>query len=433
MGAAPQSWPIMKLTERVIESLTCPAGRRDRMAFDDKQAGLGVRVTASGGRTYLAQYTRGGIKRRIPLGSCAAISLAQAREATRAIMGDVAKGFDPAVERKQAAAQARHVEANEALTLDVLLEQWGILRLAHRRRSYAVEAVRALRRAFPKHLSLPAADLNRASVVRVLDGLAGDGKIAMAARTAAYGRSCYQWAVKRGALDVNPFANVPLSPVAKRDRVLSDSELATIWRTSGGSRAFDRIVQMLILTGQRRGEVAGMTWSEVDDDLSQWTIPAVRAKNGVAHVVPLSPQAQDLLRAARRPGGGRLVFPGMNGPFNGFGKAKAALDAECGLASWRLHDLRRTVATGLQKLAVRLEVTEAVLNHVSGSRAGIVGVYQRYDYAEEKRAALHAWGRRVAEILGGRAPPSPTKPAPSRSRSAADSKPAAPYRLGAKP
>ena len=423
----------MKLTERIIESLTCPAGRRDRMAFDDKQAGLGIRVTASGRRTYLAQYTRGGVKRRIPLGSCAAISLAQAREATRAIMGDVAKGLDPAVERKRAVAEARHVEANEALTLDVLLEQWGVLRLAHRRRSYAVEAVRALRRAFPKHLGLPAADLDRASVVRVLDGLAGDRKIAMAARTAAYGRSCYHWAVKRGALEVNPFANVPLSPVAKRDRVLSDSELATIWRTAEGAGAFDRIVQMLILTGQRRGEVAGLAWNELDDDLSHWTIPAARAKNGVAHVVPLSPQAQDLLRSARRPGGGRLVFPGMNGAFNGFGKAKAALDAKCELAPWRLHDLRRTVATGLQKLGVRLEVTEAVLNHVSGSRAGIVGVYQRYDYAEEKRAALTAWGLRLAEILDGRAAPKPAMPPPSRGRSPSEQKPTTPYRSGAKP
>lgn len=421
----------MKLTERTIDSLTCPAGRRDRMAFDDKQAGLGVRVTANGGKTYLAQYTRGGVKRRVPLGSCAAISLAQAREATRAIMGDVAKGLDPAVERKRAAAQARHAQANDALTLDVLLEQWGTLRLAHRRQSYALEAVRALRRAFPKHLGLPAADLDRANVVRALDGFARDGKIAMASRTAAYGRSCYQWAVKRGALDANPFTNVPLAPVAKRDRVLSDVELATILRTANGAGAFDRIVQMLILTGQRRGEVAGMAWSEIDDGLSHWTIPAARAKNGVAHVVPLSPQAQALLRTSRRPDGVRLVFPGMNGTFNGFGKAKAALDAECGLPPWRLHDLRRSVATGLQKLGVRLEVTEAVLNHVSGSRAGIVGVYQRYDYAEEKRTALHAWGQRVVDILDGRALSSRAPPPPNRPSS--DPRPTPAYRLDAEP
>ncbi len=394
----------MRLTERNIETLVCPAGRRDMMVFDDKQAGLGVRVTASGGRSFLAQYTRAGVKRRVPLGSCAAISLAQARDAARAIMGDVAQGRDPAVERKQAAAQAKRTEAHEALTLDVLLGQWAALRLAHRRQSYAVEAIRALRRSFPKHLNLPAADLDRPSVVRVLDGLARNGRIAMACRTAAYGRTCYQWAVKRGALEGNPFLNVPLSPVAKRDRVLSDAELAAVWRAADGPGSFDAIVRMLILTGQRRGEVAGMTWGELDDDLSNWTIPASRAKNGVAHVVPLSPQAQQFLGAVARQDANRFVFRGVHGPFNGFGKAKAVLDVDSGVAGWRLHDLRRTVATGLQKLAVRLEVTEAVLNHVSGSRAGIVGVYQRYDYATEKRAALTAWGERVAAIVEQRAP-----------------------------
>ena len=420
----------MKLTERVIQSLVCPAGRRDMMVFDSKQGGLGVRVTAGGGRTYLAQYTRNGVKRRVPLASCAAISLEQAREATRAIMGDVAKGLDPAVERKRAAVEAKHAEAHDALTLDVLLEQWGALRLAHRRQSYALEAVRAIRRAFPKRLGLPAADLDRASVVRALDDLARSGKIAMAARTAAYGRSCYQWAVKRGALDVNPFSNVPLAPVAKRDRVLTDSELAAVWRAANGAGAFDRIVRMLILTGQRRGEVAGMAWSELDESLSAWTIPAARAKNGVAHVVPLSPQAQELLKATPRRSGERLVFPGMNGIFNGFGKAKAALDEDCDLPAWRLHDLRRTVATGLQKLGVRLEVTEAVLNHVSGSRAGIVGVYQRYDYADEKLAALAVWGERVVEILEGRAALAPSPPPPPpRSRPERDAR-ASSHRLG---
>ncbi len=397
------------LTERKIEALICPAGRRDMMVFDRKQTGLGVRVTASGGKNYLAQYTRGGVKRRIPLGSCAAISLAQARNAVMAIMGEVAMGRDPAVERKQAVALAKQVETSDALTLDALLDQWAALRLANRRRSYAVEAVRAIRRAFPHFLNLPAANLPRPAVVAALDSLAKSGKIAMACRTAAYGRSCYQWAVKRGALEANPFMNVPLSPVAKRDRVLSDAELVAVWSAASGPGTFDAIVRMLILTGQRRGEVAGMTWAELDDDLSVWTIPANRAKNGMAHFVPLSPQAREFLRRVPRQDGNRFVFPGIRGPFNGFGKAKAALDAEAGIAPWRLHDLRRTVATGLQKLGVRLEVTEAVLNHVAGSRAGIVGVYQRYDYADEKRAALTAWGERVLAIVEDRRPNSAAK------------------------
>ncbi len=147
-----------------------------------------------------------------------------------------------------------------------------------------------------------------------------------------------------------------------------------------------------------------MTWAEVSDDFSTWTIPASRAKNGTTHIVPTSEPARELLRSL--PQINELVFPGLRGPFNGWSKAKAALDAKSGVTDWRLHDLRRTVATGLQRLGVRLEVTEQVLNHVSGSRAGIVGVYQRHDFASEKRAALEAWGSHVEAIVEGRTPES---------------------------
>jgi integrase len=159
-----------------------------------------------------------------------------------------------------------------------------------------------------------------------------------------------------------------------------------------------------------------MTLDEIAPDLSAWTIPASRAKTGATHVVPLSVQAQAILRAVPRLGGSDLVFPGLRGPFSGFSKAKAALDKTSGVKNWRLHDLRRTMATGLQRLGVRLEVTEAVLNHVSGSRAGIVGVYQRHTWAEEKRAALAAWGAQVEAIVEGR--PAAENVTPLRARMA---------------
>jgi integrase len=142
-----------------------------------------------------------------------------------------------------------------------------------------------------------------------------------------------------------------------------------------------------------------MGWGELAPDLSSWAIPASRAKTGAAHIVPLSTQAQAILRGTPRLGESDLMFPGRRGTFSGFSKAKAALDKASGVKDWRLHDLRRTMATGLQRLGVRLEVTEAVLNHIAGSRAGIVGVYQRHTWAEEKRAALNAWGEHVAAIV----------------------------------
>jgi integrase len=395
----------MKFTQRRIEELACPPGSKDVLKFDGH---LGVRVTAASqtgslaGKFYLAQYSAAGAKKRVPLGSCDAISLAAAREATKALMGDVAKGRDPAAARKKAAQEARRKAAHDALTLGALIEQWEALGLADRRPRYQTETVRALRYAFADHLKTPAAELGRAIVVHKLDSLSKAGKTAMASRTAAYGRACYQWAIKRGSLSTNPFHALPLAAVVKRERVLTDDELRAIWRGTERPGSFNSIVRMLILTGQRREEVGAMRWDELDADPSTWVIPRARAKKAAGHLVPVSREAQALLSAHRRHEEADFVFPGERGVFSGWSKAKAALDHESAVIDWRLHDLRRTMATGLQRLGVRLEVTEAVLGHVSGSRGGIIGVYQRHDWADEKRAALAAWGAHVASIVEGR-------------------------------
>jgi integrase len=400
----------LKLTLRRIETLACGPGKKDQLFFDDEQRGLAVRVTASGGKSFLAQYTLHRVKKRIPLGSCNAISITAAREAVRAILGDVAQGRDPASERKEAATAAKRAAEEASFTLAALIDQWESLGLADRRASYSAEACRALRYAFAKELNSAASALDRAAIVRVLDVLAKKGRAAMASRTAAYGRACYSWAVKRGTLDINPFQSLPVASVASRDRVLTDDELRAIWDATDGRGAFNGIVRVLLMTGQRREEVAGMAHSEISADGSTWVIPASRAKNGVAHLVPLSKRAQAVIestprtRRVKTPGGteeveNAFVFQSVSGPFNGFSKAKLALDKVSGVEDWRLHDLRRTMATGLQRLGVRLEVTEAVLNHVSGSRAGVAGVYQRHDWLEEKRAALDAWGEHVAAII----------------------------------
>jgi integrase len=394
----------MKLTQRRIEDFECPAGKKDALVFDDEQRGLGVRVTSGGGKTYLAQYTIAGSKRRIPLGSCSAISLAAAREAVQAILGDLARGRDPATERKQAAREAKERDEAEALTLGVLIDRWEAGHLARKRPGYAAEATRALRFAFKRHLKSPAAALTPKAAKAILNGIADDGRKATARLTGAYGRACYGWAIGKDLLTENLFAGIKLEGVASRERVLTDDELRAVWEATGGPGSYNAIVRMLILTGQRREEVAGMTWDEIAPDLSTWTIPSDRAKNGVAHIVPLSPQTEAIVKSANRiaKDGPAFVFQGRAGAFNGFSKAKASLDEDSGVKDWRLHDLRRTTATGLQKLGVRLEVTEAILNHVSGSRAGVVGIYQRHEWAEEKRSALNAWGAHVKAIVEGR-------------------------------
>jgi integrase len=435
----------MKLTEQTIAKIEPEAGQRDCLVFDDDQRGLAVRASAKGSRTYLCQYTLDGQKYRVPLGACSALSLAKARQAAAAVMGDVAKGRNPAADRKEAAAAERAKRARDRLTLRVLIEDWKRLHLVGRRESYADEAVRALHSAFAERLDDAAEDLNRTAVVRALDALArrrkrkdGDGAakqrgLAMTGRTAAYGRAAYAWAVKRGAVAVNPFTALPIGKsMTKRERVLSDHELAEIWRAAGGVAApYGSIVRLLILTGQRRGEVAGMTWNEIADDLTAWTMPGDRTKNGAIHAVPLSIAASTIIKAtlpadtkeakrvlAELRSAGALILPGEKGAYAGWSKAKRALDESivdarakaagksgktAPLEPWSIHDLRRTVATGLQRLGVRLEVTESVLNHISGTRGGIAGVYQRHDWAAEKRAALDAWAAHVLALAQGRA------------------------------
>jgi len=259
----------LRLTERRIDALEVDRRGKDRLVFDDEQRGLAVRVTSGGGRTYLCQYTLQGQKWRVPLGACSALSLSKARRAAAAIMGDVAKGRNPAVERKEAAAAERAKRTRNRLTLRVLIDDWHRLHLSGRRPSYAAEAVRALHHAFADELDDAAEDLDRTAVVRALDGLARRHKrksggmsekakgVPMVGRTAAYGRAAYAWAMKRGTVRINPFSDLPFSKgTFKRERVLTDDELGEIWRAAGqAGKPYGTIVRMLILTGQRRGEV----------------------------------------------------------------------------------------------------------------------------------------------------------------------------------
>jgi integrase len=162
----------------------------------------------------------------------------------------------------------------------------------------------------------------------------------------------------------------------------------------------------LALTGQRRDEVARMRWTEVDLDKRLWTLPRERTKADRPHEVPLSNGALDILQAVPRVTGSPFVLTTNNGasPVSGFSKAKRRLDAllPADMPPWRLHDLRRTAASGMARLGVNLPVIEKVLNHASGSFAGIVGVYQRHSFADEKRAALEAWGRHIDALVSGK-------------------------------
>jgi integrase len=206
-------------------------------------------------------------------------------------------------------------------------------------------------------------------------------------------RKFFNWCIEHDLIANSPVAGVraPNKEVS-RDRVLTDDELRTVWRAVE-TDPHAAIVQLLILTGQRRSEVAGMMWSEIDLDAALWTLPRERVKNARRHEVPLSKQAVAILRRVPRIDD-YSVFA-LKPPHGVLQRTKERV----GVDSWTLHDLRRTAASGMARLGASLAVIEKVLNHVSGSFAGIVGVYQRHEFAEEKRAALQMWADHVERLV----------------------------------
>lgn len=233
----------------------------------------------------------------------------------------------------------------------------------------------------------------------------------MARAVAAQLSAFFNWLMPRcDDLKTNPcrFAGKPRQNPS-RCRVLTNRELQTLWHVLMVEKSiFSTGVRLLMLTLQRRGEVFGADCSEFDLEGSRWTIPAGRTKNGRAHEVPLSTLALELFRSQI---GGRTngkLFPAKgnpNGSASGFSKAwgriRQRVDEALGeeVDRYTMHDIRRTGATELQRLGVRTEVTEALLNHVSGTRGGIVGVYQRYDFSREKRDAIQNWSNELCRIL----------------------------------
>jgi integrase len=211
----------------------------------------------------------------------------------------------------------------------------------------------------------------------------------------------FRWAIGEGLADNNPVAgtNLPLIEVA-RDRVLSDTELASIWRHAGDGD-YGAILKLLMLTGQRRDEVASMQWQEIDLEGRTLLLPGARTKNHREHQVPLSDPAIAILRALPRRPGREFVFGSGNRGFYAFSYPKIALDKRLGkIDHWRLHDLRRTVATRLSDFGVAPHIVETLLNHVGGFRSGVSGVYNKSRYGSEVRDAIDLWAKHVAGIVG---------------------------------
>ena len=323
-----------------------------------------------------------------PSGSLKRVTHGEKRESAQA-------GRDPANTRKR---------EKGATDFAGVVEEWLRRDQAKNKSRAAVERLLA-KDVLPAWGHRQITTIGRRDVMDVIDAVADRGAPITARRLQAHVHRLFKWAVGRGIIEANPASDLPKpGSETKRDRVLSDDELVAVWRGAGElGWPFGDAIRLLILTGARRDEVGSLRWSEVTGGIVN--LKGERTKNAEPHTIPLSAPATILLQRAPRIAGSDLVFS-TNGktPVSGWSRAKARLDTVAKVKDWRIHDLRRTVATGLQKLGANLQTIEAVLGHIAGSRAGVVGVYQRHGFDAEKRAALNAWGAHVMDLVEGRAP-----------------------------
>ena len=396
--------PISRITKRSVDALV--PGTKDIFLWDEELKGFGLRLTASGTKSYVIQYRMGGREsptRRFTIGGHGSPWAPEtARKEAIKLLIQVRQGMDPGLAKLERRRQAVDLAFNS------YAQAFIDLYLKKRWKQWQLGAGVLRREAIPILRDRPLPKITRIHLNPIWDGL--QDRPAVARVTFATLRKLFKWAVSRGDIDRSPLEGAEAPPaVPARDRVLNDEELALVWNAAPQlGKPFGDYLRMLILTGQRREEVAGIDWSELDQQERQWILPGYRAKNGKPHLIPLSEEAKTVLGGLaggkRWPKQGYVFTTTGNTPISGFSKAKGRLDEimekSLGLrfVAWRAHDIRRTLATGLQRLGVRFEVTEAVLNHVSGSRAGISGVYQRYDWATEKREALERWAASVTKL-----------------------------------
>jgi integrase len=363
--------------------------------------GLYLVVQPSGAKGWAVRYRHAGTPRKHTLGAYPAIDLKTARDLASKALRTVAEGRDPGREKIQE-------RAAKPDTVETVARQF-IER--HCKRSNRQRTTRETQRLLDLHVlprwrSRLMCEITRRDVLDLLDRVVDGGKPIAANRTFSAVRKMFNWAVARDILTTSPCAGMkPPTAERSRDRVLSDSELRDVWHAAdsmGGP--FGALVQLLIVTGQRRDEVARIQWSEIDLARRLWVLPPERAKNNTRHEVPLSAPAIAILTALPRIGDRFVLTTNGEVAASGYAKGKRRLDAllPYGMASWRLHDARRTVASGMARLGINLPVIEKILNHSSGSFAGIVGVYQKHTFADEKKRAIDIWGAFVTDLVADR-------------------------------
>ena len=390
----------MLLDAKTVASMKKPPpGKTDAIIFDEDLPGFGLRLRTGGRRTWVAQYRIDGRSRRITLGNAAVMSANEARKAARTVLARATIGEDPQGERLRKREQER-------TTLRSVIADYLAARDGKLRPRSMVEVTRYLGdpRYFGRLHGMPIDRIERRDVAQEVLRIEREIGLGAAIGARSALSACIIWAMRTGVADKNPLVGAYVPEGARsRDRVLRDSELAAVWRACADD-SFGRIVRLLILTGCRRTEVGGMAWDELDRERGLWTIPAARAKNRRPHALPLPPAAWAIIDAVHRRTDRDLLFgERANSGYRGWHLAKRRLDARLGdsVKPWGLHDVRRTVATGMADIGVQPHVIEAALNHVSGHKAGVAGLYNRSVYSVEMRAALALWADHLRALVDG--------------------------------
>ncbi|TFI58267.1 DUF4102 domain-containing protein [Sphingomonas parva] len=393
-----------KITKRTLDALQ--SGAVTGFLWDDELKGFGLKITAGGSASYVIQYRMGGREaktRRYTIGSHGSpwTPFTAREEATR-LLRLVAQGIDPVESDKQRRREAVDLAFSnyaDRFAADCKGKGWSTLVT----RSLHLHVKPVLR-----DKALPT--ITRIDVVAVFDRMPLE-QAANRRNVFAVLRRLFRWAVSRGDIDRSPMEGMETPKAVKpRERWLSDSELARVWIQAAECHlCFGPIVRLLIATGQRREEIGGLHWQELDRSEREMRLSGDRTKNGEPTTIPLNDLAvaelDKVAGSEKWPSRGR-VFPTATGAaFTAYHKGKMKLDKLLSkdgrnpVPPWRLHDLRRTLATGFQRLGVRFEVTEAVLNHVGGSRSGVAGIYQRHDWKPEKREALATWNNHLSSAI----------------------------------
>lgn len=367
--------------------------------FDPAMSGLAIRVSPGGAKAFVLLYRMGRRPRRYTIGRYPVLSLKGARQRANDALKIIALGKDP--QTRKVTERARYQSTLFPTVAATFVEKY-----AKPNTKAWNETDRILRREFSsrwKNMRLQ--DISKHHVADVLDELVANSGPSAANHAFAAVRRLFNWCVERGELSISPSAGLkPPAPTFSRDRVLTSDEVARIWSAAGSmGYPFGPLIQLLLLTGQRRSEVSRLCWDQLDLDNGLWTQPSSSNKSKRVHLVPLSNSALDVLRNTPRQHD-QLVFPARgitNRAVSGFSKWKRRLDKQSRIVGWTIHDIRRTVNTGLAALKVSPHVADHILNHKGSVRSSVSAIYDRHDYLDEKRDALERWANHLDQLTRG--------------------------------